>query len=150
MNDTELRESMEEIFEREQIVYLTNTGVSKMSNLQKYIDFIMKSSEYIGGANSRNKQDLEPFFYETGAPLSANLHYHHEMAYTGKSISKICFAAFDSPQDGLRGATFLSDSLGMTEALLKTELGQKLKDLGVCYWRNLNDREGNYTPLQAS
>ena len=51
------------------------------------------------------------------------MHYHHEMSYTGKSISKIAFACFDSPTDGLRGATYLCDCVGMTDALLKTELG---------------------------
>lgn len=140
---------MQTIFDQEQLVYLSNTGVKNMTELSKYISTIMESNDYVGGANSRNRQGLEPFFYETGAPLSANLHYHHEMSYTGKSISKIAFAAFDSPNDGLRGATFLSDCKGLTEELLKTEFGQKLKELGVCYWRNLTDREGNYTPTQA-
>ena len=32
----------------------------------------------------------------------------------------------------------------MTEDLMKTELGQKLKDKGLCYWRNLTDREGTF------
>ena len=108
----------------------------------------MVSNDYVGGANSRNRTDLEPFFYETGAPLSAHLHYHHEMSYTGKSIDKIAFASFTAPQDPIRGATYLCDCKGMTKALLKTELGQKLKELGVCYHRNLTDRQGNYTPTQ--
>lgn len=141
---------METTFNDHQLVYLRNTGVTKMSDLRKYIDNLMSHSEYVGGANSRGKQELEPFFYETGAPLTANLHYHHEMSYTGKSITKISFACFDAPEDGSVGATYLSDALGMTDALMKTELGQKLKEKGVCYWRNLTDRQGNYTPYQAT
>ena len=40
-----------------------------------------------------------------------------------------------------RGATFVSDSIAATDKLLSTEFGQKLKDLGVCYHRNLTDRD---------
>lgn len=29
--------------------------------------------------------------YDTGAPNSAYLHYHHEMAYVNESVSKISF-----------------------------------------------------------
>lgn len=54
-----------------------------MTELAPYIDLLMdqSTSEYVGGGNDRGK--LEPYFYETGAPLSANLHYHHEMTYIG-------------------------------------------------------------------
>lgn len=73
------------------------------------------------------------------------------MSYTGKSISKISFACFDSPKtNALSGSTFLCDSVGLTDAIMKTDLGKKLRDKGVCYWRNLTDREGNYTPYQAT
>lgn len=116
-----------------------------MNELQKYIDFLMKqgSSEYVGGGNDRHK--LEPYFYETGAPRQAHIHYHHEMTYIGKSIDKISFSCIDNIGDGLRGATFFSECVGMHEAIMKTELGHKLKEKGLCYWRNLTDAQGVYT-----
>ena len=40
-----------------------------------------------------------------------------------------------------RGATFVSDSIGQPTSSSSTEFGQKLKDLGVCYHRNLTDRD---------
>jgi hypothetical protein len=40
-----------------------------------------------------------------------------------------------------KGATFVSDNIKATDALLATEFGQKLKELGICYHRNLTDRE---------
>jgi hypothetical protein len=33
----------------------------------------------------------------------------------------------------------MSDQVGVTDELLETELGQKLKDRGVCYHRHLTD-----------
>ena len=40
-----------------------------------------------------------------------------------------------------RGATFVSDQVGATAALLSTSLGQKLVAKGVCYTRCLTDEE---------
>ena len=105
-----------------------------------------ESSDYTGGGNERHR--LEPYFYETGAPQAANLQYHHEMTYIGKSIKSISFSTIDALNDGLRGATYLSDAEGMTVELMKTDLGQKLKDKGLCYWRNLTDAEGTYNSDQ--
>lgn len=36
----------------------------------------------------------------------------------------------------------MSDQVGVTDELLLTELGQKLKERGICYHRNLTDAEG--------
>ncbi len=45
------------------------------------------------------------------------------------------------PDRALAGATFLSESVLATDWILKTELGQKLKEKGVCFWRDMTDRE---------
>ena len=52
----------------------------------------------------------------------------------------MCFSIVDL-LDGDRGNTFFSDQVGATEELLLTELGRKLKEKGVCYQRNLTDKE---------
>jgi len=73
-----------------------------------------------------------------GAPLEAWLHYHHEMAYIGSSTTMVGFLCHKMPSEG--GYTFVSDSVQATNAILATPFGQKLKDLGICYHRNLTDR----------
>jgi len=73
-----------------------------------------------------------------GAPLEAWLHYHHEMAYIGSSTTMLGFLCHKMPSEG--GYTFVSDNIQATNAILATPFGQKLKDLGICYHRNLTDR----------
>jgi hypothetical protein len=134
----EMAPKMEEIYAREGAIHLTNTGLTDMQEMRKYVEVIMKNTmKYEGGANSR--QQLEPFFYEVGAPLIANLHYHHEMTYVSKSTKNLGFSVKSLPKKG--GPTYISESLLLTEELLKTELGQKLKDKGVCYHRNLTSQK---------
>lgn len=55
MDGDYIREKMQAHFDGHQLVYLRNTGVTKMTDLKKYIDNLMNASEYIGGANSRDK-----------------------------------------------------------------------------------------------
>ena len=78
---------------------------------------------YRAGANPRDT--LEPNVYEVGAPLQAWLHYHHEMAYVAKSTTLVSFLCKRELPG--RGATFVSDNLRATEALLETEFGRKLR-----------------------
>jgi len=100
-------------------------------------------AKYEGGANSRLGK-IENV-YEVGAPNQAWLHYHHEMAYVKESVKALGFCATDvlepTPEDPLRGATFVSCNMGVTEEVLKTEFGQKLKEKGICYVRCLTDQE---------
>jgi len=61
---------------------------------------------YRGGANQRAQ--LEPYFLEVGVPHVSDVHYHHEMAYIGKSTTKIAFSIIDCLGNG-RGNTYFSD-----------------------------------------
>jgi hypothetical protein len=138
---------MREIYDRFGLVHLTNTGLTDLGDMRAAAKLVIDAEmRYDGGANPRG--NIAPNVYEIGAPLSAWLHYHHEMAYVGRSTRVISFLAKDvlpppGPGDGgvSRGATFVSDSIRATDKLLTTQLGQKLKDLGVCYHRNLTDRD---------
>jgi hypothetical protein len=47
--------------------------------------------------------------------------------------------AHKMPSEG--GYTFVSDNCQATDALMATDFGQKLKKLGLCYHRNLSDRD---------
>ena len=92
---------------------------------------------YKGGANPRD--NLTKSVYEVGAPLEAWLHYHHEMAYVGNSTRMLGFLAHQVVPG--RGDTYVSDNVRATDAILETGFGQKLRELGLCYHRNLSDRE---------
>lgn len=140
---------MHDLYNRSGCVLLTNTGLCAKTKdaMQKWSNVLMPSTmKYEGGANSREALNLNlNNVYETGAPLSAYLHYHHEMAYVKESVDRLCFMAVNVPEDPvepLRGASYLSDNLKVTDYLLTTEMGQKLKKYGICYIRCLTDKEG--------
>lgn len=135
---SELAVRMNEIFDVTGLVYVRNTGLTDAQLMRQLAKLVVENEmRYEAGANPRD--NLEPNIYEVGAPLQAWLHYHHEMAYVGTSTKMLAFMARTAvPQ---KGATFVSDNLQATDALMATELGAKLRDLGLCYHRDLTDRE---------
>jgi len=133
-----LAERMREVYERAGILHVTSTGLTDLASMRALAATVLPNEmEYDGGSNPR--QRIEPNVYEVGAPLSASLHYHHEMAYVGRSTSAIGFLCNAALPAG-RGRTFASDSIAATDALLATDFGQRLKERGLCYHRNLTDR----------
>ena len=136
---SELAALMRATYDASGIVVLTNTGLSDLAAMRRAARVVLVGEmSYEGGANPR--RPIQPNVYEVGAPLSAWLHYHHEMAYVGRSTSAIGFLCTQALPAG-RGRTFVSDSVAATDALLATELGQRLKERGLCYHRNLTDRK---------
>jgi len=133
-----LASEMKQCFHDIGLVYLVNTGLSDLQRMRQFANLVLEhEAVYRGGANPRDS--LEPNVYEVGAPLSAWLHYHHEMAYLSKSTSMLGFLCHKAFKGG--GYTYVSDNVQATDALLTTDFGQKLKQLGLCYHRNLTDRE---------
>jgi len=129
---------MNELFDEIGLVYLSNTGLTDLSDMRRAAKLVMDDEmRYEAGANPRN--DLEPNVYEVGAPLPAWLHYHHEMAYVGTSTTMLGFLARHAVSG--KGQTFVSDNVKATDAILATDFGQKLKELGLCYHRDLTDRD---------
>jgi TfdA family taurine catabolism dioxygenase TauD len=136
--DGELSQRMNAAFDRVGLVHLVNTGLTDLARMREVVNLVVKKEMvYAGGANPRG--DLQPNVYEVGAPLSAWLHYHHEMAYISHSTKMLGFLCHKSVPG--KGYTFVSDNLRATDALLATDFGQKLKALGICYHRNLTDRD---------
>lgn len=136
--DSELAGRMNRMFDDVGLVWLRNTGLTKLQDMRRFAKLVLEDEmRYEGGANPRD--DLEPNVYEVGAPLTAWLHYHHEMAYISHSTRMLAFLGHKALAG--RGATYVSDNLQATDAILATEFGQKLKKLGICYHRNLTDRE---------
>lgn len=135
---SELAVRMNRVFDDVGLVYLVNTGLKDLQRMRRAGKLVIDNEmRYEGGANPRD--DLEPNVYEVGAPLQAWLHYHHEMAYVGTSTKMVGFLARSAVQD--KGQTFVSDNLQATDAIMQTEFGHKLKELGLCYHRDLSDRE---------
>ncbi len=136
--DSALARRMCKTFDDVGLVCLVNTRLTKLRDMRHFARIVVnREMEYNAGANPRD--NLEPNVYEVGAPLEAWLHYHHEMAYVGKSTRMLGFLCHKSLPG--RGHTFVSDNAQATDAILATDLGQKLKKLGLCYHRHLTDRE---------
>lgn len=135
----ELEAAMQEVYDAVGLVHVVNTGLEDLTDMRAIATQVLKNArKYEGGANPRKA--IAPNVYEIGAPLEAWLHYHHEMAYIGSSTKMLSFMAKKIPASG-GGETFVSDNVQATDALLATEFGQKLKELGLCYHRDLTDRE---------
>ena len=134
----ELARTMNRLFDDVGLVCLVNTRLTDLQTMRRFAKLVIdKEMRYEGGANPRDS--LEPNVYEVGAPLPAWLHYHHEMAYVSHSTRMLGFLCQRAVEE--KGYTFVSDNLQATDAILETEFGQKLKELGLCYHRNLTDRD---------
>ena len=112
-DDGELATRMRDTFHDVGLVHLVNTGLREHSDMRAFARLVVDAEmTYRAGANPRGA--LEPNVYEIGAPLPAWLHYHHEMAYVGTSTKMIAFLCKRELPG--RGATFVSDNVGATEA----------------------------------
>ena len=136
--DSELGQKMNALFDEIGLVWVVNTGLTDLADMRRIAKLVVdREMRYKGGANPRAL--LQASVYEVGAPLEAWLHYHHEMAYVGRSTRMLAFLCRSAIPGG--GYTYVSDNIKATDAILETEFGQKLKDLGICYHRDLTDRE---------
>ena len=111
------------IFNKEGLLHIVNTGMKSLNEMNTVADlFIEKPMTYDGGANNRNI--LVGNVYDVGAPLDADIMYHHEMSYAYKTPSKIAFCVEKIPKH--KGWTYVSDQLKLTEELLKTDFGKNI------------------------
>jgi hypothetical protein len=128
----ELVEEMTEKFDNIGAVQLINTGLETTDSMEKVSKVESgKGMWYEGGANLRGY--VEKNVYDTGAPLTGNLHYHHEMAYVKESTKWLAFLCMHGCEDPVKGATYISENKMATEKILSTPFGQKLKEKGLCY-----------------
>lgn len=134
----ELIEQITERFNSIGLVKLTNTKLIDLNIMQYNANKILGGNmKYNGGANSRGA--IGENVYDTGAPKDAHLHYHHEMAYVGKSVKSIAFCCSKATKN--KGFMYVSENVGVTNDILNTDVGRKLKEKGICYIRCLTDRE---------
>ena len=128
------------------LVHVQNTGLKDMADQRLLARIVMgDETEYEGGANPRGRIQGLANAYEIGAPLSANLHYHHEMVYKSHSVLSLGFLCKEAVtlREGV-GWTFVSDSVQAHDYIMQTELGRKLKDKGLCFIRRMTDARGNH------
>lgn len=134
----DLVDQMRDLYDQFGIVRVVNRPEHDLQSAREIANEVMQGQmHYEGGANARNH--LEPNVFEVGAPLSAWLHYHHEMAYVGESPTSLAFLCQAAAKD--KGHTYFSDNVAATDAILSTPFGQRLKERGVCYHRTLTDRD---------
>ena len=130
--------TVQDIFNKYGLVHIVNTGMKDMYDMKTIVNKIIdKPMTYDGGANNRNH--ILKNIYDVGAPLNAEILFHHEMSYVNKTPSKIAFCVGKMPQH--KGWTYVSDQIKLTNELIKTDFGKKLFDKGVCYKRVLTNKE---------
>lgn len=126
-----------EMFVDHGIVLLTKTGLKTFDEMSIWANKILgKKSTYDGGANSRSH--IGKNVYDTGAPSSSTLHFHHEMAYLPYSVESLAFCCSKTP--GHTGFTYVSDNVNATHDIMALDIGKKLRDKKLCYIRCLTDK----------
>ena len=133
----DLEQGVRNQFFEKGLVILTNTTLKKISDIKKWGAIVIENFEdYQGGAFSRKK--LSDVVYDTGTePINLYSHPHNEMAYLPRFPRCVLLGCTAMPKKG--GETLVSDNIAVTREILKTELGQKLKEKGVTYIRNMTD-----------
>ena len=138
-----LRRLMQEVYDEVGMVAVRNTGLTSAKDMKAVVKCLTESEIfYEGGANPREAVEN---VYDTGAPLEAHIHYHHEMAYIEETVTNLGFVCLENT-DVHKGHTFMADNVKATDMLLNptfgsTGVGQKLKEKGLCYVRKLPDRQ---------
>jgi len=131
---------MNAVYDEYGLVVLRNTGMTTAEDMKAAVSLITKSSIlYEGGANPRDAVP-ESSIYETGAPLEAHIHYHHEMAYVEETVKNLGFVCLNNT-DVNKGHSFIANNNIATDLIAGTEFGEKLKKKGLCYIRKLPDRK---------
>merc|ERR1711976_999083 len=117
---------------------LRNTKTNDVNIMKKWAQVILgETTNYEGGSNSR--APIGAAVYDTGAPISAQLHYHHEMSYINETFKNISFMCKKATPG--KGYMYVANNDMATDELMKTKLGQKLKEKGLCFIRCMTDKK---------
>jgi hypothetical protein len=142
--DSWIGQEMKAKYEDVGLVHVQNTGLTDMKDQRALARIVMgEETEYEGGANPRGRTAGLGNVYDIGAPLEADLPYHHEVTYKSHSVTSLGFLCKHAVTGRERvGWTFVSDSIQAHDYIMETELGQKFKDKGLCFIRRMTDAEG--------
>ena len=135
----ELRRLIQARLEQERAVYLRNTGMTAVSEMSDWADFIgIRQMDYEGGTGSRF--DLGGGVLSVGTePAHTNIDPHSEMAYWHYYPQYIMFGCESAPANG--GETVIASNERVTAALNNSDTARKIFDVGIRYVRNFADRE---------
>lgn len=151
-----LKQRLSEVYETVGVAHLVNTPMTRGGEFKALTKMLFGSedNDYTGGSNLRepisknvgeNKitgvlPELEENVFDTGVPGAAAIHYHHEMEYMDTSCEWISFGCIDGTRDAMKGASYISDSSAATDMMLKSALGKKLVQKGVCVVKKYPDQ----------
>jgi len=119
-------------------VLLINTNLQDLKELDCWGSILIdEPMTYQGGTQPRLNIGKNIYDVVASEPQHIYIHPHNEMSYLSRFPQCIVFGCTAIPETG--GETIISDNVAVTHEILKTELGQKLKEKGVCYIRNFTD-----------
>jgi len=135
-NKDKIKKQAEQLLNESGFCIFSNTDIKESSQVMKYFSLIVKENfSYEGGSFARKK--LADNVYDTGCPNYCLLAPHIEMSYNPVMPKYLSLTCLESPHNGT-GATMFSDNVSITKKMLKTKLGQKLKNLGIRHYRRLH------------
>jgi alpha-ketoglutarate-dependent taurine dioxygenase len=133
-----LEEELRQHFSQKGAVLLINTGLDDLSKLAHWGKIMIdEPMTYQGGTGPRPQFGKNIYDVVAMEPHYTYIYPHNEMSYLSRFPRCLVFGCESIPSQG--GETLLSDNQAVTHEILQTELGQKLKDNGVSYLRNLTD-----------
>ena len=120
------------------LVVLVKTGMRHLSELERWSSIIYQDfNAYKAGAAPRSKWS-EAVYSIDDTPPHIDMGYHNEGCYLSVSPRCLVLGSMNCPKE--RGWTLVADNEVVTDELLATEIGQKLKQHGIRYIRNMTDK----------
>ena len=137
-NYNNLKLEAQEKMKKNNIVLFANTPFRKAEEMKYWTDLISsKSFDNIEGSVIRNKKADN--IYDVGVAPHIVIPPHPENAFASIFPKFISFGILTAPGEKI-GATHITSNIEYTQDLLSTKVGQKLRDLGVTYYRNMTSK----------
>jgi len=133
-----LEQEIRQGFSKKGAVLLINTGLEDLSKLAEWGNILIdEPMSYEGGTGPRPQFGKNIYDVVAKEPHNTYIYPHNEMSYLSRFPQRMVFGCQTIPAQG--GETLIADNQAVTHEILQTELGQKLKENGVRYVRNLTD-----------
>jgi alpha-ketoglutarate-dependent taurine dioxygenase len=144
-NHSALEDAIRERFYQKGVVLLMNTSLKNVEELKQWAKILTSDfMPYEGGDSPRNK--IVDHVYDVKGEVSfIYVHHHNEMSYLPRFPQCVLFGCLAIPNQG--GETLIADDVAVTYEILQTELGQKLKEKGICHIRNYTNANNTSTSI---
>lgn len=125
-------------WQQDGVVVVSHSGMRHLRELKRWGEMIFQDFvNYEGGSAPRSSWG-DGVFNIDDTPSHIDMCYHNEMCYLPSFPRCFLVGSIAVPEEG--GETMVSDNRATTQALLNTEVGQKLKQRGVRYSRIMTDK----------